>query len=187
MGRPLYNFSYVDPIYDGLLAKGVRPFEEISFMPKELALRQDLHPCIWYKWNGPVVSPPKDYAKWDGLIQAFAEHLVDRYEIDEVAQWYIEVWNEPNIDFWTGDPKQATYFELYDRTARALKSISPASAWADQLRRPPTGSIDFIRHAAANNVPTDFISSHGYADDTVEDLFGASEDIPMVQRLCRAV
>jgi len=71
MGRPLYNFSYVDSyvdqIYDGLLAKGVRPFVEISFMPK-LALRQDLHPYIWHK---PVVSPPKDYAKWDGLIQAF--------------------------------------------------------------------------------------------------------------------
>ena len=112
---------------------------------------------------------------------------MDRYGIDEVAQWYIEVWNEPNIDCWTGDPKQATYFELHDRTARALKSISPRL----RVGGPATSSAhwvdDFIRHAAANNVPTDFISSHGYADDTVEDLFGAREDIPMGQSLCRAV
>ena len=121
-GNPVYNFSYVDQIYDGLLANGVKPFVEISFMPKKLALRpQDLH-AFWYKQN---VSPPKDYAKWDGLMTAFAQHLVERYGIDEVASWYFEVWNEPNIDFWTGRPAQQTYFELYDHTARALKAVEP--------------------------------------------------------------
>ncbi len=182
-GNPIYNFSYVDQIYDGLLNNGVRPFVEISFMPKKLALRQDVH-AFWYK---PIVSPPKDYAKWDGLMRAFAQHLVDRYGIDEVAQWYSEVWNEPNIDFWTGVPKQATYFELYDHTARALKSVSPrlrvggpataAAQWVDA----------FLQHVASENVPIDFISSHGYGDDTVEDLFGTHEEIPMDQRVCRAI
>ena len=117
-GRPIYNFAYVDQIYDGLLSNGVRPFVEISFMPKKLALRQDIHP-FWYH---PIVSPPKDYARWDDLMRAFAKHLVERYGLDEVAQWYFEVWNEPNIDFWTGDPKESTYFDLYDHTAMALKS-----------------------------------------------------------------
>src|SRR5215470_13953959 len=106
-GRPLYNFSYVDQIYDGLLENGVRPFVEISFMPRKLALRQDQHP-FWYK---QIVAPPKDYRKWDDLIRAFAGHLIDRYGLEEVSRWYFEVWNEPNIDFWTGEPKQATYFE----------------------------------------------------------------------------
>lgn len=36
-GNPVYNFTYVDQIYDGLLKKGVRPVVEISFMPKKLA------------------------------------------------------------------------------------------------------------------------------------------------------
>ena len=119
-GRPVYNFSYVDQIYDGLLENGVRPFVEISFMPKKLALRQDIH-SFWYH---PIVSPPKSYEKWDDLIRAFAGHLVDRYGIDEVTRWYFEVWNEPNIDFWTGEPKETTYYELYDHTARALKSVN---------------------------------------------------------------
>ncbi len=182
-GRPVYNFSYVDQIYDGLLANGVRPFVEISFMPRKLAARPDVH-AFWYK---QIVAPPKDYAKWDDLIRSFARHLVERYGIDEVAQWYFEVWNEPNIDFWTGDPKQQTYFELYDHTARALKSVdtrlrvggpsTAAAAWVDA----------FIAHLAQENVPADFISSHGYADDTVENLFHTGESIPMDQRVCRAI
>ena len=183
-GTPVYNFAYVDEIYDGLLENGVRPVVEISFMPKKLAFNPDaLHP-FWYKQN---VSPPKSLKRWDDLVIAFARHLVERYGIGEVAQWYFEVWNEPNIDFWNGIPRQASYFELYDHTARALKSVSPrlrvggpataAAAWVD----------DFLRYATEHKVPVDFVSTHGYADDTVENLLGTHEDIPMDDRVCRAV
>jgi xylan 1,4-beta-xylosidase len=175
--------TLVDQIYDGLLNNGVRPFLEISFMPKKLALRQDVH-AFWYK---QIVAPPKDYSKWDDLMRAFAQHLIERYGIDEVAEWYFEVWNEPNIDFWTGDPKEATYFELYDHTARALKAVSPRL----RVGGPATSSAhwvdEFIAHVAAQNVPVDFISSHGYGDDTVEDLFGTHDQIPMDRRVCLAI
>ncbi len=107
-GNPIYNFSYVDQIYDGLLANGVRPYVELSFMPSKLASRQAVHS---FKYH-PIVAPPRDYAKWDALIAAFAAHLIDRYGIDEVAQWYFEVWNEPNLDFWAGQPKQSSYWTL---------------------------------------------------------------------------
>ncbi|HEX7423484.1 MAG TPA: glycosyl hydrolase family 39 [Terriglobales bacterium] len=182
-GHPQYNFSYVDQVYDGLLANGVRPFIELSFMPKKLAARDALH-AFWYKQN---VSPPKDWNKWDDLITQFTRHLVDRYGIDEVSQWYFEVWNEPNIDFWAGEPKQATYWELYDHTARSIKQVSarlrvggPATAqaaWADA----------FIRHCAENKVPVDFVSSHVYGNDRAQDVFGTDEKIPRDQMVCRAV
>jgi xylan 1,4-beta-xylosidase len=182
-GNPRFNFTYVGQIYDGLLQNDVRPIVEISFMPKKLALRQDLHP-FWYKQN---VAPPKDYAKWDGLIRNFGQFLLDRYGIGELSKWYFEVWNEPNIDFWSGDPKQANYFELYDHTARALKAVSPRL----RVGGPATSSAhwvdDFIAHATKENVPVDFISTHGYADDTVEDLFGTHENIPIEKRVCKAV
>ena len=182
-GNPVFNFSYVDQIYDGLLARGVRPFVEISFMPNKLAARQAIHP-FWYKQN---VSPPKDYARWDKLMHAFAQHLVDRYGIDEVAQWYFEVWNEPNIDFWAGEPKQPTYFELYDHTARSLKDVSPRL----RVGGPATSAAHwvpaFLDHVNKERVPVDFVSTHGYADDTVQDMLGTQEDIPMRDRVCRAV
>ena len=71
-GRPVYNFSYVDQVYDGLLQNGVRPFVELSFMPKKLASKDAPH-AFWYKQN---VAPPKDWAKWDDLIYQFTKHLV---------------------------------------------------------------------------------------------------------------
>ncbi len=182
-GNPIYNFSYVDQIYDGLLAAGVRPFVEISFMPKKLAAREAPHP-FWYH---PNVAPPKDWNKWSALIEAFARHLVNRYGEDEVAKWYFEVWNEPNIDFWAGDPKQETYFQLYDSTVRALKKISPRlrvggpataqAAWVDA----------FLKHCADNHVPVDFASTHVYANDKSEDVFGTHESIPRDKMVCRSV
>ncbi|MGA7474048.1 MAG: glycosyl hydrolase family 39 [Candidatus Sulfotelmatobacter sp.] len=182
-GRPVYNFSYIDQIYDGLLATGVRPFVEIGFMPNQLAASHTLHP-FWYR---PNVAPPKDWRRWDDLVAAFAQHLIDRYGADEVAQWYFEVWNEPNLDFWAGQPKQETYWELYDHTARALKKVNPKlrvggpataqAAWVDA----------FIRHCAQKQIPVDYVSTHVYANDTAQDVFGTQEDIPRDRMVCRAV
>ena len=183
-GKPVLNFSYVDQVYDGLLANGVRPFVELSFMPKKLASNQDALHAFWYKQN---VSPPKDYAKWDELITQFTKHLVERYGIDEVSKWYFEVWNEPNIDFWAGDPRQSTYFELYDHTARAIKAVNPQlrvggpataqAAWADA----------FVKHCTDKKVPVDFVSSHVYGNDRSEDVFGTHEQIPRDRMVCRAI
>lgn len=182
-GKPLYNFSYVDQIYDGLLAQGVRPFVELSFMPNKLAASPKFN-AFWYK---PDVSPPKDWTKWDALISAFVEHLIARYGADEVATWYFEVWNEPNLDFWAGEPKQSTYFQLYDHTVAAIKKVNaklrvggPATAqaaWVDA----------FIEHCVQHSVPVDFISTHVYANDSATDVFNTSETIPRNQMVCRAV
>lgn len=182
-GNPVYNFSYVDQVYDGLLKNGVKPFVEISFMPKKLAFNPDaLHP-FWYKQN---VSPPKSMERWDNLVKHFAQHLVDRYGIDEVATWYFEVWNEPNIDFWNGIPRQRSYFDLYAHTARDVKSVSPRLRVGGPATAAAAWIGDFLNFTTENHVPVDFVSTHGYADDTAEDLFGTKEDIPMDERVCRA-
>jgi xylan 1,4-beta-xylosidase len=182
-GAPVYNFSYIDQIYDGLLARGVRPFVELSFMPEKLAASHTLHP-FWYR---PNIAPPKDWDKWDALVAAFAHHLIERYGMDEVSQWYFEVWNEPNLDFWAGQPKQQTYWELYDHTALTLKKVDtklrvggPASAQAAWVEA-------FIRHCAENKIPVDYVSTHVYGNDTSEDIFGTHEDIPRDRMVCRAV
>jgi xylan 1,4-beta-xylosidase len=182
-GQPVYNWSYVDQIYDGLLENGVRPWVEMSFMPRKLASSLESH-AFWYK---PLPSPPKDYGKWEELVYNFARHLEDRYGLDEVAQWYFEVWNEPNIDFWTGQPKQATYFELYDHAARAIKRADsrlrvggPATAQAAWISA-------MIDHCVRGGVPLDFVSTHVYANDSAEDVFGTHEKIPRSEMVARAV
>jgi xylan 1,4-beta-xylosidase len=183
-GRPVYNFSYVDQIYDGLLENGVRPFVELSFMPRKLSAAPPVEHPFWYK---PLVSPPQDYTKWGGLIRAFAQHLVDRYGIDEVAAWYFEVWNEPNLDFWAGTPKESTYYQLYAAAAGALKGVHPRlrvggpstaqAAWVDHL----------IAYCVKNNVPIDFASTHVYGNDRAQDVFGTDETIGRRDMVARAV
>lgn len=182
-GKPVYNFSYVDQIYDGLLASGVKPFVEISFMPKQLAAKEMLH-SFWYK---PDTSPPKDWSRWDDLVAAFASHLVDRYGMDEVATWYFEVWNEPNLDFWGGDPRQVTYWQLYDHTALALKKVSPRLRVGGPATAQAAWVPAFIHHCTENKIPVDFVSTHVYGNDNAKDIFGTNEMIPREKMVCRAV
>ncbi len=181
-GTPIYNFSYVDQIYDGLVQSGVHPFVELSFMPQKLAAAQTLQ-SFWYH---PIISPPKDWSKWGDLISHFAQHVVDRYGIDEVSQWYFEVWNEPNLDFWAGDPKEETYYKLYDIAAQAIKAVNsrlrvggPATAQAAWVDR-------FIQHVTQNKVPTDFVSTHVYGNDSAKNVLGVDESVPRNRMVCRA-
>ena len=182
-GQPVYNWSYVDHIYDALLANGIRPFVEISFMPKQLAAQLD-YQAFWYR---PIISPPADYSKWNALITAFARHLVGRYGIDEVSKWYFEVWNEPNIGFWAGKPAQSTYFELYDNTARALKTVSPRLRVGGPATAQAAWVSDMIAHSEHNHVPLDFVSTHIYGNDTTENVFHPQRDIPPSEMVCDAV
>jgi xylan 1,4-beta-xylosidase len=106
-----YSFFNADQIIDFLLSIGIKPFVELSFMPSALA--SGATTVFHYRGN---VTPPRDYGEWEALIRALASHVVDRYGIDEVGQWYFEVWNEPNLTrFWTGDQDQ--YFRLYRHAA----------------------------------------------------------------------
>jgi xylan 1,4-beta-xylosidase len=178
-----FNFSYVDQIYDGLLANNVRPFVELSFMPKDMAANQTPH-AFWYK---PYPSPPKDPAQWARMIDAFVRHLIARYGAGEVEQWYFEVWNEPNIDFWTGKPAEETYYALYDLTARTIKQVDPLlrvggpstaqAAWVDR----------FIAHCAKASVPFDFVSTHIYGNEAPKDVFGVDGPVDFRNMVARAL
>lgn len=172
-GNPIYNFQYIDALYDFLLSINIKPFVELGFMPSRLASGPET--IFWWRGN---VTPPKDYSKWENLIKNLVIHFTERYGVDEVKTWYFEVWNEPNLTpgFWTGT--QEEYFKLYDYTTRAVKSVNtaykiggPATAGAAWV--PET--IDFCDK---NNVPIDFISTHTYGvKNGYLDEFGTSGTI----------
>jgi xylan 1,4-beta-xylosidase len=182
-GNPVYNWSYVDQIYDGLLKNHIRPFVELSFMPAKLAVSQNPH-AFWYK---PLPNPPADYGKWAALNEAFARHLIERYGIDEVSKWYFEVWNEPNIDFWTGEPKEGTYFQLYAAAANALKKVSPRLLVGGPATAQAAWVGNLIAYCSKNKVPLDFASTHVYGNDRAEDVFNTHEQIPRRDMVARSV
>jgi xylan 1,4-beta-xylosidase len=179
-GRARYNFSYIDQIYDGLLANGVRPFVELSFMPRKLAAQPALH-AFWYK---PIVSPPGDWKKWGELVGRFAQHLVDRYGEAEVSRWYFEVWNEPNIDF-CGRAEAVDLLPALRRSSAAIKRVNPASC-----RRPATAQAAWIERSSPTPWRTTFA---GLRLDTrlrrrrSQNVLGRDEQIPRTEMVARAV
>lgn len=156
-GRPVYNFQYIDAVYDAILKANMRPFVEFGFMPRALATGEKT--IFWWRGN---ITPPRDYAKWEALIRALVQHWTDRYGQAEVRRWYFEVWNEPNLKdaFWSGD--QAEYFKLYDATVRAVKSVSPDYRTGGPATAGRAWVPEMIAHAAAARVPLDFITTHDY-------------------------
>jgi xylan 1,4-beta-xylosidase len=155
-GKPAYNYMYVDVLFDFLHSIGMKPFVELGFMPSALASGNKT--IFWWRGN---VTPPRDYEKWEALIENLVRHFTERYGEEEVKSWYFEVWNEPNLDgFWAGT--QEEYFKLYKHAARGIKKVNQSyrvggpgtagAAWENEM-------IDFC---AKNNVPIDFVSTHAY-------------------------
>jgi xylan 1,4-beta-xylosidase len=200
-GEAVYNFQYVDGLFDRMLEIGIRPFVELGFCPGELA--SELGTVFWWKGHG---SPPKDYEKWAELVRRTVQHWIDRYGIEEVATWYFEVWNEPNLHpFFTGTKSQ--YFELYKVSAQAIKAIDetlrvggpatsnfvPDARFAgetedfsqhqvvltapdlDTLEWRPVWLEEFIEYCRSNKLPLDFISCHPYPTDWALDELGATQ------------
>ncbi len=69
-GKPVYNFTILDQIFDEYKAAGVRPMVELGFMPKDLASgTMDYEYPYPNTIKGSVQSPPKDYAMWGELCR----------------------------------------------------------------------------------------------------------------------
>ena len=194
-GQPLFNFQYVDELFDALLDCGVKPFVEFGFCPGDLATEKGT--VFWWKGHG---SPPKDYGKWAALVEATLRHWIARYGLEEVRSWYFEVWNEPNLHpFFRGTRSQ--YFELYRVTAQAVKAVDihlrvggPATSNfvpdarfdgetedttclqtvldakdPDALDWRPVWVVPFLAYCHANGLPVDFVSCHPYPTDWALD------------------
>jgi xylan 1,4-beta-xylosidase len=160
-GTPIYNWQYIDALYDYLLSIGVRPFVEISFMPHDLA--SGTQTVFWWKSN---VTPPKDYGKWQKLITALVNHWTERYGEDEVKKWNFEIWNEPDCLGFFGPKveanRQAEYFELFAKTTAAIKAANPAYKVGGPAGCSPRWILPLIKYCSEKNVPLDFISFHSY-------------------------
>ena len=155
----LYSFFNADQIIDFLLSIGMRPFIELSFMPDTLASGNTT--VFSYRGN---VTPPRDYDRWATLIQKIAGHWVDRYGLEEVRQWFFEVWNEPNLKaFWTGT--QPEYFQFYRRTAEAIKAVEPTLRVGGPATADNSWIQEFLDFCNTNSVPVDFVSTHHYPTD----------------------
>jgi xylan 1,4-beta-xylosidase len=108
---------------------------------------------------------------WGELCRRVVEHFVQRYSRAEVAAWYFEVWNEPDISYWQGTPEQ--YFKLYDYSVAGVRKALPEARVGGPGSTGPGGEraitflTNFLNHCANDKnaatgepIPLDFISFH---------------------------
>jgi len=155
-GKTVYDWSRIDHLYDALQARHIKPFVELGFTPEALASSQNK---IFY-WDGNTSHP--NPAGWQNLVTAFIQHIESRYGRDEVRTWFFEVWNEPNLSgFWEGGDQKA-YFELYDLTAKTMKSIDPALRVGGPATAGAAWVPEFLAHLKQSGAAVDFVTTHTY-------------------------
>ena len=161
-GQVVYNWQYIDEVYDRMLAVGVKPFVELSFFPKGIAA-DNSKMQMWYQ--NRITFDESRLGKWHDLIKAFTQHVVDRYGIDEVLTWYFEVWNEPNLNM---NPKagffdgtKSDYFKLYKASAKAVKSVD------SRLKVGGPATSNFIADTRFDGEVYDQSKSRFYSQDKI--------------------
>jgi xylan 1,4-beta-xylosidase len=173
-GKAIYDWTILDRIFDTYLQRGVRPYAQIGFMPKDLSIKPEPYQHQWtprarYEqiYTG-WAYPPKDYDKWRELVFQWTKHCVEKYGRTEVESWYWEVWNEANIGYWRGTP--AEFRKLHDYAIDGVRRALPTArvGGADTAGSGGKFTSDFLEHClrgtnyatAKVGTPIDFISFH---------------------------
>ena len=182
-GRPRYDWTIVDRIFDTLVERKMKPLVEIGFMPQAPSAKPDPYRhtfpvgSLWTGW----AHPPRDYERWRQLVDEWARHSVAKYGRAEVESWYWEIWNEPDIGYWQGTPEE--YQKLYDFAADGLKRALPAARIGGPHVTGPNGTRTqqilrgFIEHCVRGvnfatgrtGSPLDYIGFHAKGAPRVVD------------------
>jgi len=186
-GNPIYDWTIVDKIVDTYIRLGMKPLMQIGFMPEALSTKPQPYRHYWtpttpyneiYRgWT----YPPKDYNKWRELIYQWAKHSIERYGKEEVESWYWEVWNEPDIAYWSGTFEE--YCKLYDYAADGLKKALPTARIGGPHSTDPNGQSaneflhKFLTHVTEGvnyatgkkGSPLDYVGFHSKGSPRVVD------------------
>jgi xylan 1,4-beta-xylosidase len=178
-GNAVYDWKRLDAIMDELTQPGIQPFVQASFMPQALSARPEPYTPTLVKSglprdmvSGGAFYPPKDYRKWEALIEAWARHSGERYGVERASSWLWELWNEPESPYWRGS--KAEYFKLYDHFAAAVKRALPKARVGGPHVTDPgwkNGDVfmrEFLEHCRSGKnaatggtgAPLDFIAFH---------------------------
>jgi xylan 1,4-beta-xylosidase len=160
----VYDWTNLDAIYDSVVAAGMRPEVELSFMPPALASASSSL-TLWYNGVQPSNKPPSNWTTWGNFITALVQHIESRYGAAEVRNnWYFEIWNEPDW-MYSG---LTDYLTLYDNTVKAIGAADPLIKVGGPAQSGPSslGSIaTLVSHCKSSGSKLDFVSWHRYAND----------------------
>ena len=178
-GRPVYDWTVVDRIFDTYRARGVKPYVELGFMPEAISTRPVPYQHDWRPGSGALRTgwayPPRDYGRWEDLIYQWVRHCVDRYGREDVASWYFQTWNEANLPqyYWGGTREE--FFRLHDAAVRGVRRALPGArvGGPDNAGAGDDFLTAFMAHVQAEGTPTDFLSFHAKGQpELIQDAKG---------------
>lgn len=173
-GMLQYDFSENDLRMDYMVDKGFTLLLCYNFIPACIAqdpgeTSSNNKNATRYKGKVIITSPPRDYALWEEICRTYTEHIVERYGLERVAEWYLHCYNEPDIPaYWMKEEKDMQvrcreYCKLYDAFEKGIRAVS------DRLRLGgPTLACmldfmeGFLKHVRDNKRKLDFLSFHTY-------------------------
>jgi xylan 1,4-beta-xylosidase len=172
-GKPVYNFTLIDQVFDFLLSIELKPMVQLSFMPAALAKNTDRK-----MFNGHIIiSEPKDMKKWNKLIRNLVLHLIDRYSLQVVNSWIFCVWNEPSTaNELFGFKNAEVFYHLYKESYTTIKEVSSSLNFGGPSAFATYGKKDswlfhFLEFADQNHCRPDFITLHYYDIDLSDAFF----------------
>lgn len=184
-GELQYDFSMNDHRLDYLLGLGFKPLICYNFMPRAIAKNPlQLSKLERYKGKRINFSEPADYLEWQEVVYQYAKHVTERYGVEEVKQWYMHCWNEPDLHYWLSDQtyevheeKLHAYCRLYDHFAAGVKRVSSDIRIGGPSACYNRSFVDaFLRHTREGRndatgevgTPIDFFSVHVYSINPAE-------------------
>ena len=118
-GNPIYNYTYLDMVYDFILSVGFKPYVEFSYYPKALAADQRAE----LGHGSYLYGMPNSMEKWCALVRATTIHWIERYGLKEVRKWMFRTGEGHNIYYRRMDMED--FLLLYSETMQAVKSVDP--------------------------------------------------------------
>ena len=118
-GKPVYNFTYLDMVYDFILSIGFKPYVEFSYFPKALAA----DPRVETEHGSYMYGMPTSMEKWRGLVRATVIHWIDRYGLKAVRKWLFRTGEGHNIYYHRMGYDD--FLRLFTETMQAVKSVDP--------------------------------------------------------------
>ena len=139
---------------------------------------------------------PRDYRKWEELCYRVTRHFVEKYGRSEVESWWFELWNEPDIGYWSGSvgpaggrdnplgPQKAQtrreeFEKLYDFTVEGVRrALTTARIGGPEVTGGAQGMLrSFLQHTTTGvnfatgkvGTPLDLITFHAKGSPTFVD------------------
>lgn len=165
--RSSYNFSKIDKLIDFLSSIGLKPFIELGNKAKILNLVTDK--VMYFKHSS---NRKRTFKESLDLLEQFIVHCVNRYGINEVSEWYFEIWKEGDKDyvFWDGNFEK--YMDLFQSYSTTIKKIVPYAKVGGPGFNPEI-NMKWLRELLIQwqnrGIKPDFFSLYLYPYEIIED------------------